>query len=787
MRFLALYGFIGFSLSVPMLGAPQSRTTAKDPGERIVRAARPFPAAEVRLLDGPFKDAFERNHAYLLQLYPDRLLHNFRLNAGLPTRAVPLGGWERPDCELRGHFTGHYLSASALMVAASGDQSLRKNAEKVVAGLAECQKALGTSGYLSAFPEEFIDRVETGKKVWAPWYTLHKIYAGLLDMYLLCGERQALDVLVKAVSWARARTDRLDDQHMQAMLNVEFGGMGEVLANLYAVTGNPDHLDLARRFEKKSFTEPLAGQRDELRGLHANTHIPQAIAAARLYELTGDPRCRTIASFFWDEVVSRRTYVTGGTSNYEHWRKGPGELADELSVETHENCCSYNMLKLSRHLFSWTADARVADYYERTILNAILPTQKTEDGGGLMYYVPLKAGLFKMFGVPDSSYWCCNGTGIESFATLGSSIYFHDSSGLFVNLYVTSELKWQEKGVLLRQRTAFPEQDTSSFDLSMEKPTAFDLRLRIPSWVKGNVSVSLNGVVQNLEVTAGKYVTLARTWKDNDRIELRLPMGLDFWPMPDDSTLAAVTFGPVVMAGALGKEIMTPGMQDGFGLPDVERMFGEGAAIETPALVAPRGPLEQWITPVEGKPLTFRTRQSGQPQDVTLIPFYRLFHQRYTIYWDLYDEQGWERIQNARIRLPKETFDSVCVGDMQCERRHNFQAFESVRGETRKRQWVKSPLWFRYDVNVNPGRSMVLHCTYAGKEKDCLFDITIDGLPLATQDLQGEDTGEAIHSAYAIPSSMIAGKNRVAVKFKARQGTMTGAVLGLSVTEGGPK
>jgi len=404
-----------------------------------------------------------------------------------------------------------------------------------------------------------------------------------------------------------------------------------------------------------------------------------------------------------------------------------------------------------------------------------------------MYYVPLKAGLFKMFGVPDSSYWCCNGTGIESFATLGGSVYFHDSSGLFVNLYVASELRWQEKGVLLRQRTAFPEEDVSLLELSMKKPTAFDLRLRIPSWIKGNVNISLNGVVQNLEVMTGRYVTLTRTWKDGDRIELRLPMALGLWRMPDDSTLAAVTYGPVVLAGALGKEMMTLEMQDGFGLPDVNRMFGEGAAIETPALVAPRGPLEHWITPLQGKPLTFRARQGSQGQDVLLIPFYRLFHQRYAIYWDLYDEQGWERIQSARIRLPGEVVDSVCVGDMQCERKHNFQAYQSVRGETGKRHWVKSSLWFRYDVNVNSGRPTVLRCTYAGRERDCLFDITIDGLALATQNLQGEDTGRAIRAAYAVPSAMIAGKSRVAVKFKARQGTMTGALEGLSVTEGGLK
>ncbi len=276
--------------------------------------AQEFPLRQVRILSGPFKDAMEQDHEYLLRLDNDRLLHNFRTNAGLPSKATPLGGWEAPDCELRGHFVGHYLSACALMYAATGDERLKLKADNLVAELAKCQ---APSGYLSAYPEEFIDRVEAGKRVWAPWYTLHKILAGLIDMYTLCDNGQALDIAKKMAVWAKSRTDSLNDEQMQSMLKVEFGGMGEALCNLYALTGDSTDLELSWRFEKDSFLDPLIDRRDELKGLHANTHIPQAIAAAREYEMTGDPSYYDAVSFFWNQIVQARSYVTGGTSNYE--------------------------------------------------------------------------------------------------------------------------------------------------------------------------------------------------------------------------------------------------------------------------------------------------------------------------------------------------------------------------------------------------------------------------------------------------------------------------------------
>lgn len=752
---------------------------------KTLSRAKAFPLGQVRLLAGPFWEAMERDHKYLLGLDVDRLVHSFRVNAGLPTKAEPLGGWEAPNCELRGHFTGHYMSACALTYACTGDERLRTKGMQVVSALAECQQALGSDGYLSAFPEEFIDRVETGRRVWAPWYTLHKIAAGLLDMNTLCGDKQALDVVTKMAAWTKKRTDRLSDKQMQEMLKVEFGGMAEVLCNLYAVTGKPEHLVLAQRFDHKAFLEPLVDHRDELKGLHANTHIPKAIAAAREYELAGDRSYFEAASFFWNQIVQARSYATGGTSNYEYWREEPYHLADQLSAETHENCCTYNMLKLTQHVFSWTADPRVADYYERALLNGILPTQHPDVAGAIMYYVPMKSGLFKMFGVPDSSYYCCNGTGIESFAKFGSAIYYHDDEGVFVNLFIASELNWEERGIRLRQETNFPEQENTTIFLKPQEPTAFSLHVRIPYWVTRGVTVKINGKPLDVISNPSSYLTLKRTWRDGDRVEVLLPMNLHLSRMPDDPTVAAVMYGPLVLAGTMGTEAMTPEMQSGLGWHDVERMVSYGAAIDVPSLVATNSDPNLWIKPIEVKPLTFRTVNVGKPKDVILVPFYKMFGQRYAVYWNIYSDAEWKALQESRPPLPTGVVDLVTVGDERSHRDHNFQAYRFETGESHGRKWIRSSQWFRYDMNVDPGQPMLLDCTYWGEDKDCSFDILIDGKQMMSQSLSGDKGTEFVDVQYPIPQELIEGKRRVAVMFRSKDKKPTCELYGCATVKTG--
>ncbi len=589
--------------------------------ERVSWKASPFPLKQVRLGDGPCKIAMEADRQYLRTLPPERLLHAFRITAGIPTSAQPLGGWEAPDCELRGHYAGgHYLSACALMYAACGDEDLKNNAASVVAGLGQCQAAL-KSGYLSAFPVEFFDRLRERQEVWAPFYTIHKIMAGLLDTYVYCGNEQALDVVEKMAAWVDRCTESLSYEHMQRVLGTEFGGMGEVLCNLYAVTGKQDYLEIAPRFDKKQFFDPLAAHRDELKGLHVNTHIPQVIAAARYYELTGERRYRDIAEYFWNEVVSERSYCTGGTSNRESWNTDPGKLSAELGPDTTECCCAYNMMKLTRHLFGWSPAARLMDYYERTLFNHRLGTINPEDGT-MMYYLPLASGYWKTFGKPLDAFWCCTGTGSEEYAKLADTIYFHDDDSLYVNLYIASQLEWPEKGLQLKQETRFPEQQGTTFTVTTKSPTQLAINLRIPYWAQGG-SVKINGSPLSAFSNPSSYLTLNRVWKTGDKIELSLPMSLHIDSMPDDETMQAAMYGPLVLAGRF--DAVTREMTySGYGPKS-------GTQSKVPDIVADATLPTAWLEPDSKQPLMFHA--VGQPQPLTLVPLNQVIHERYAVYW----------------------------------------------------------------------------------------------------------------------------------------------------------
>lgn len=606
---------------------PGPRTQpAKD---SIEPKARPFPLKQVRLLGSPIQEAAERNRAYLHWLDDGGLLHMFRVTAGLPSSAEPLAGWERPDIELRGHFTGHYLSACALMYSSTGDAKIKAKADSMVAELAKCQKANG-SGYLSAFPAEFFERLKDGLPVWAPWYTLHKVMAGLLDMHTLAGNEQALAVVEGMAGWTKRWADPLSDEHLAQTLEVEFGGMNDVLYNLYAATGKEEYTALAHRFDHPRIFNPLAEGRDELKGLHVNTQIPKIIGAARRYELTGEKRYRDIAEFFWRQVVDHRIYCTGGTSNFERWRTDPDQLAAELSATTQECCCTYNMLKLTRHIFSWTADPRSMDYYERALLNGIVGTMSPKDAG-TMYYVPLASGYPKMFALPRRSFWCCTGSGVESFSKLGDSIYFHDGQGIYVNLFIPSRLEWPEKGISVRQQTRFPVEERTSFVFEARKPVDLALRVRVPYWAARGMTLKVNGQQAEGPPQPGSYWTVARAWKTGDTVEVSLPMSLRAHPMPDDETLQAFMYGPLVLAGQLGTAGLTEEMS--YGDPHNARggKFTRGLPVPAPEFRAPSKDPSNWIRPVGGQALAFRT--SGQQRDVTMTPLNDTFGQRYAVYW----------------------------------------------------------------------------------------------------------------------------------------------------------
>ncbi|HXB66820.1 MAG TPA: beta-L-arabinofuranosidase domain-containing protein [Candidatus Acidoferrales bacterium] len=598
----------------------------------VADKVEPFPMTQVRLLAGPYKDAEEWNTGYMQRLPEERLVRNFLLNAGLPSSAPPFGGWEQDTPgragELRGHFTGHFLSASAQLWAGTGDKQAKAKGDAMVADLAKAQDKLGAGGYLSAFPIEWFDRLDARKNVWAPFYTIHKIMAGMFDMYQLAGNKQALQVLEGMSNWADTWSASKSEEHMQDILNTEYGGMNEVLYNLAAVTGEDRWAKAGDRFTKKRFFNPLASRRDELRGLHVNTHIPQVIGGARRYEISGDMRFHDVADYFWWEVTSARTYVTGGTSNGEGWLTQPRQLAAELkrSSATAECCCAYNMMKLTRHLYGWTADPRYFDYYERTMINHRLGTIYPKTGA-TQYYLSLTPGAWKTFNTDDKSFWCCTGTGVEEFSKLQDSIYWRDSEGLYVNQFIGSELDWAEKGFRLRQDTRFPEQQGTMLTVTAAKPVRMAMRLRVPSWLPSAPTVKVNGKVLDASASPGSYLTLSRVWKAGDKIEMALPMQLRIEAMPDDPTVQAVMYGPVVLAGDLGASGLTPESIVGPNAPRLQRM-----PIQVPVFKAAGADASSWIKPGD-KALTFHT--SGQPTDVTLTPLNSIFDRRYSVYWQV--------------------------------------------------------------------------------------------------------------------------------------------------------
>ncbi len=758
---------------------------------KTVIKAKAFDLSRVRLLDGPFKDAMERDRRYLHQLEPDRFLHTFRLNAGLASTAEPYGGWESPNVELRGHSLGHYLSACALMYAGAGDEELKKRGDYIVAELARCQKALGSSGYLSAFPESFIDRVEAGQPVWAPWYTLHKIYAGLIDMYLYCGNEQALEVVKGMASWAKGRSDKLSYEQFQQMLGNEFGGMNEAFANLYAITGEAEHLELAKRFDHKVIFEPLAEGRDNLQWLHSNTQIPKIIGAAREYELTGEKRYYDIASFFWDTVTDCRMYSTGGTSNYENWRTPPCVLAEELSVESTETCCTYNMLKLTKHLFGLSADVKYADYYERGVLNHILASQSPENGM-MMYYIAMNTGHFKVFSRPFESFWCCVGTGMENHARYGESIYFYDDVGLFVNLFISSELDWRQKGLKIRQETRFPEEEVTRLVIEAEGGAFTAIRIRVPYWASKGATVKVNGKVQRVRAEASSYLRLDRFWRDGDIIEVTMPMSLHLHRMPDDEKLVSIMYGPVVLAAELGTEKLTEEMQ----YVSNQRSQHNAPAIEVPQIVADINDVLERIRAVDGESLTFRTDGIGEPEDITLVPFYKLYGQRYNLYFKIYAPEEYEKMiaeqrrlkegQEAEAKARQEKIqqqqvDFVRIGDAVSEQEHKLQSEGSYSGMHQQRYWrdARGGGWFSYDMRVLPDKPMILECTYWGGDIGRQFEIFVDDVLVASVEI-GEDNRDRFYEQeYEIPFELTKDKEAVTVKFLAPEDGFAGGVFGL--------
>ena len=580
--------------------------------------AAAFPLSAVRLLDSPMRANQSRNTNYLMFCDPDRMLHTFRRNYGLPSAARPVGGWEAPQSLVRGHYTGHLMSGLALTYANTGHPGAAEKGRYLVAELGRCQsraRAAGFhDGYLSAFPESFFDRLEAGLPVWSPYYMIHKIMAGLIDQHELAGNAQALELAARLGDWVSWRTSRLSYPHMQRTLETEHGGLAESLANLYRLTWDEAYLRTAQRFYHARVFDPLAAGRDELRGLHANTNIPKMIACLRIWEETGDERYHAIAANFWRIVTRHHSYVIGGTSNYEHWH-APGDIAGQLTNRTCENCCSYNMLKLTRLLhFHQPHRTDLLDHYERTLFNQMLGEQDPRSRHGFnIYYTGLSPGAFKqqpafMGSDPDvystnyHNFSCDDATGLETQAKFADTVYSRDQAGLYVNLFVASEVTSQDRELTIRQDTGFPDEPATHLTV-LSGTARMALRVRIPSWVAGAARAWLNGRELAGRAAPGSWLATDRAWSPGDRLTVSLPMTLATCPTPDQPRVQAVTYGPVVLSGAYGAEFS----------PVMPRL--DAATLDR---TSPR-------------PLEFSAAASGRI--VQLIPVARMHHQHYNVYW----------------------------------------------------------------------------------------------------------------------------------------------------------
>jgi hypothetical protein len=595
----------------------------------------PFPLASVRLAPGIFHEQEEINARYLDSLTVDQLLHSFRITAGISSTATPYKGWEEPTCELRGHFAGgHFLSAVALSSAASGNTVLKSRGDQLVAGLGACQKKIGTR-YLSAFPAELFEHLAQGKSVWAPFYTYHKIMAGLLDMYQLTGNTDALQIAEGMGQWAQDFLSSFGADQRQRMLRTEYGGMNEVLANLAAITKKQRYLDAAHLFEQPGFLDPLAERRDELQGLHANTHVPKIIGAARMYEVTGERRYRDIAEYFLAEVLTARSYAIGNTSLDEFWKAPAGRLEGTLAWKNAECCVAYNLMKLQRQVFSWTADARWMDAYERSLFNCRLGTQNAQ--GLKQYFFPLAAGYWRAYNSPEESFWCCTGSGAEEFAKFADTIYFRRGNDIFVNQFISSTLDWKDEGLVLEQLTQFPREQGTTLKIKSSRPKPRTIHLRIPSWTTEEAQVKINGRPLDAIADPGSYLAIRRIWQDGDTISVSLPMQLHQESLPGDDSVTAALYGPLVLAADLGagpsdepSRIVHSGDTSPKN-PPAASPLPKGAA-------APDASTKQWIQVDSIAELRFSA--AGDNTKYKLIPMYQIADQRYSVYWQLQNRKN---------------------------------------------------------------------------------------------------------------------------------------------------
>lgn len=750
----------------------------------------------VKLNDGLFKKSEQKGKGYLLYLDIDRLVAPCYEAAGKEPRKPRYGGWE--SMEIAGHSIGHWLSAASMMYRVTGDLLLKEKIEYAMDELALVQ-SYDPDGYVSGFRRDCFDEVFTGDfrvdnfglgGSWVPWYSIHKIYAGLVDAHRLAGCNKALEVLRKLSDWAERGLSKLTDEQFQRMLTCEYGGMNETMADIYEVTGEERYLILAERFNHQAILEPLTQGIDDLAGKHANTQIPKVIGAAKLYDITKKNDYKEMATFFWDQVIHHRSYVMGGNSNGEHFGIADTE---PLGILTTETCNTYNMLKLTEYIFDWNPNSKYMDYYENGLYNHILASQDP-DSGMKTYFVSTEPGHFKVYCSPDDSFWCCTGSGMENPARYAKNIYTRKENNLYVNLFISSTITLEDKELQFVQKSNFPYEAHSEILVKEANGARLAVRIRVPYWLAGEQNIRINGGKVDADIIDG-YAVLDREWLAGDRIQFDLPMKLHKYIAKDDQLKQAFLYGPILLAGALGRE----NFPEEDIVPD-HQSLNNHPLIDVPVLVTEEDDPNQWLKLVDGDSLVFETMSIGQPGDqvVKMIPFFALHHERYTLYWNVMSEASFatfvDEEKKALENIRQMTVDFVQPGEQQPETDHQFHSKNSTTGYLNlvDRHWrdARNEGFISYQMAIEDDTPMYLLVTYFGTDnaifmdgvwKERTFTIQIDQQEIAAVLLKGEHHGELFDVCYPIPEQLTKGKSQVEVKFVAGKEKIAGGIYGVRV------
>ncbi|MES2328787.1 MAG: glycoside hydrolase family 127 protein [Bacteroidota bacterium] len=756
-----------------------------------------FSSQDVKLLDGPFKHARDLNIKVLLQYDVDRLLAGYRKEAGLPAKAKTFPNWDG----LEGHVGGHYLSALAINYAATKDPECGKRLAYMIDELKKCQDANAINdpdwgkGYIGAVPngKKIWSTLQKGdftafRAAWVPWYNVHKMYAGLRDAWLYTGNEKAKNLFLSFCDWGINITAGLTDVQMQSMLDTEQGGMNEVFADAYQISGEKKYITAAKRFSHKMLLDAMSAEKDNLDNKHANTQVPKAVGFERIGEIDNDAAYKKAGSFFWQTVTTNRSLALGGNSRREFFPAAASSIDFINDVEGPESCNSYNMLKLTGDLFRVNPSAAYIDYYERTIYNHILSTQHP-DNGGYVYFTPARPRSYRVYSAPNEGMWCCVGSGMENHGKYNELIYSHTKDSLFLNLFISSDLNWKDKKIKIKQETKFPFEEQTKLTVT-EGAARFSLLVRYPSWVADKaLQVLVNGKAVSYAVHPSSYVAINRNWKKGDVIQVMLPMHTTIEQLPNVPNYIAFMYGPVLLGAKTGTEDLKGLIADDTRwahIPGGEKLPLDKAPI---IIEDNRSMIINSLVPVKDKPLHFTVPNVKiiNTAQVELEPFYQIHDSRYMMYWMVLNNTQYETyidsiatLEKKKIALQKKTVDFVAPGEQQPEADHFIQKNNSNTGNYLDEFWrdARGDGYFSYLLSTNNESNLNLMIRYWGNERgNRKFDIYIDDEKLVTENISGKWNQQKFQDVeYVIPDSMIKNKKNIRVKFQAQAGTTAGSI-----------